>query len=73
MLNNDFTVELGKNKSVISHGAHDEDGWRITLVDTGDRALKGSRLKRIEKYVDGENFMMTYGDGVSIMKIPQSL
>lgn len=69
VLNNDFTVELGKRKSVDIHSSHCEDGWRITLADTGDKALKGARLKQIEKYIDGDCFLMTYGDGVANVNI----
>ena len=64
ILNNDFTVELGNHRNIDVHGSSKEVGWRITLVDTGDKALKGSRLKKVEKYIDGEEFMLTYGDGV---------
>ena len=56
LLNNDFTVELNKNKQIEVHGNHSEIGWRITLVDTGQNALKGARLKRIEKYIDTDTF-----------------
>jgi glucose-1-phosphate cytidylyltransferase len=69
ILNNDFTVELGNHKSIEIHSGHGEKGWRITLADTGDKALKGARLKRIEKYIDGEQFMVTYGDGVADIDI----
>ncbi|MCL0037605.1 glucose-1-phosphate cytidylyltransferase [Thermodesulfovibrionales bacterium] len=69
VLNNDFTIELGGNKDVEIHSNHTEKGWRITLVDTGDKALKGARLKRIEKYIDGNQFMVTYGDGVADINI----
>lgn len=69
VLNNDFTVELGNHKNIEIHSNHSEKGWRITLVDTGDKALKGARLKRIEKYIDGEQFMVTYGDGVANINI----
>jgi glucose-1-phosphate cytidylyltransferase len=37
----------------------------VTLADTGLRTLKGGRIKRIEKYITGDTFMLTYGDGVS--------
>lgn len=67
-INNDFTIELGDNNIEI-HSGHGEKGWRITLADTGDKALKGARLKRVEKYVDGDQFMMTYGDGVANVSI----
>ncbi len=64
-LNNDFTIELGQKKTFEIHSKHNEKDWRITLADTGDRALKGARLKRVEQYVDGDVFLMTYGDGVA--------
>jgi len=65
LLNNDFTIEFGEQKQVTIHNHHPEQGWRMTLADTGDQALKGARLKRIERYIDGDVFMMTYGDGVA--------
>lgn len=63
MLSNDFTVELG-TKNVEIHPKHDEKGWKVTLVDTGQQAMTGARVKRIERFIDGEDFMLTYGDGV---------
>jgi len=68
ILNNDFSIELGRNEIQI-HSNMDEKGWHITLADTGEKALKGARLKRIEKYVTGNQFMMTYGDGVANIDI----
>lgn len=68
-LNNDFTIELGNNKNIEIYSTHDESGWRITLADTGDKALKGARLKRVEKHIDGGQFMVTYGDGVANVDI----
>ncbi len=65
ILNSDVTLELGQRDSFEIHNRHDEAGWRITLADTGERTLKGGRLKRVERYITGETFMMTYGDGVS--------
>ena len=64
-LNSDVTIELGKPDEVVVHGKHDEIGWKITLADTGEQTLKGARLKLVERYVEGDTFMMTYGDGVS--------
>lgn len=64
VLNNDFTIELG-NRKVEFLNTHEEAGWRVTLVDTGRYTLKGVRLKRIEKYIDSDTFMVTYGDGVA--------
>ncbi|MBF0479329.1 MAG: glucose-1-phosphate cytidylyltransferase [Candidatus Omnitrophica bacterium] len=63
MLTNDFTIELGtKNVDIIPR--HAEHGWKVTLVDTGKEAMTGARVKRIEKYITDDTFMLTYGDGV---------
>lgn len=56
----DFT---GGQESVISHGPHCEP-WRVTVADTGLHTMTGGRVKRIQKYVGDEPFMLTYGDGV---------
>lgn len=46
--------------------------WKVTLCDTGENTLKGGRIKRSEKYIDGE-FLMTYGDAVSDVNIDELL
>lgn len=69
ILNNDFTIELGKSKEIRIHQIHHENGWKITLADTGEKSLKGARLKKIEKYIDSDTFMVTYGDGVANIDI----
>jgi glucose-1-phosphate cytidylyltransferase len=69
VMNNDVTVELGKPEAVCMHNCHDETGWKITLANTGEQTLKGGRLKRVEKYIEGDTFMATYGDGVSDVNI----
>lgn len=73
ILNNDFTIELGNHKSIKIHGSCSEHGWRVTLADTGLRALKGARIKRVEKYIDGDTFMVTYGDGLADININELL
>ncbi|WP_022662586.1 glucose-1-phosphate cytidylyltransferase [Paucidesulfovibrio longus] len=65
LMNNDVTLELGRPDQLCIHQKHSEAGWKITLADTGPKTLKGGRLKRIEKYIDGDTFMVTYGDGVA--------
>jgi len=65
MLTNDFTIELGTDKKIEVHSAHAEDGWKVTLADTGESTLKGARIKMVEPYIDGDVFMLTYGDGVA--------
>jgi len=63
----DVTINLEKNELEI-HSSHAEP-WKITLVDTGINTMTGGRIKRIEKYVGNETFMLTYGDGVSNVDI----
>ena len=69
ILNNDFTIELGDDTKIEINSSHNEKGWRITLADTGNKTLKGSRLKRVEKYIDDHIFMVTYGDGLANIDI----
>ncbi len=69
LINCDVTIELGKPDQFKAHGHHDESDWTVTLADTGQDNLKGSRLKQVERYIDGNTFMMTYGDGVSNVDI----
>lgn len=45
------------------------DPWRVTLIDTGENTQTGGRLKRVARYLDGQSFMLTYGDGVSDVDI----
>ena len=73
VLNNDFTIELGNSKHIEIHSNHGEKDWRVTLADTGEMVLKGSRIKKIEKYVDGDLFMLTYGDGVANINLHKLL
>ena len=64
LMNNDVTIELGKPDNICIHQTHEEKGWKITLANTGEKALKGARLKKIQKYIKGDTFMLTYGDGI---------
>ena len=65
---NDFTIDLGAGKVITPHTRRHPD-WRITLANTGEETLTGGRIKRIETYIEGDTFMMTYGDGVSDIDI----
>lgn len=62
--NSDITFDFtnGKDEMII-HDQHCEP-WKVTVVDTGYSTMTGGRIKRIQKYVNGETFLMTYGDGV---------
>ena len=67
--NSDITFDFtnGKNDMII-HNQHIEP-WKVTIVDTGRNTMTGGRVKRIQPYVAGETFMLTYGDGVSDVNI----
>ncbi|MDR0620135.1 MAG: glucose-1-phosphate cytidylyltransferase [Bacteroidales bacterium] len=65
--NADLTVDLSDNSMHI-HKSNAE-AWKITLVDTGAETLTGGRIKRIQKYIGNEPFMLTYGDGVADIDI----
>jgi len=69
ILSNDFTIELGNKKNIEIHSNNAEKDWRITLADTGDKALKGARLKRVQQYIDDDTFVLTYGDGIADVDI----
>lgn len=64
MRNRDFTITLG-NRNIEIHGGHSEDGWRVTLAETGANTLTGGRLRRMAQYLGGKTFMTTYGDGIA--------
>jgi glucose-1-phosphate cytidylyltransferase len=72
MMNNDFTIQLGTPKKIDVHGNNEED-WNVSLIDTGEETLTGSRVKRIEKYIDDNTFMLTYGDGLANINIQELL
>jgi glucose-1-phosphate cytidylyltransferase len=63
----DVTIDL-KSNSVEVHDTQAEP-WKITLVDTGDNSMTGGRIKRIQKHIGNETFMLTYGDGVADINI----
>lgn len=60
--NSDVTFDL-KNNDMTVHNNFSED-WKVTLVNTGLDTMTGGRVKRIQKYIGNESFMLTYGDGV---------
>jgi glucose-1-phosphate cytidylyltransferase len=68
-MNNDFTICLGKHNQITYHQEHQEQDFNVTLADTGLDSMTGGRIKRIEKYIDDDLFMVTYGDGLSNINI----
>lgn len=64
----DITFDFSNGNEMIIHNNVAEP-WRVTVVDTGLHTQTGGRIKRIQKYIGNETFMMTYGDGVSNIDI----
>ena len=66
----DLTLKLGPSVDhmVIHETPHDEE-WEVILAETGLHTMTGGRVKRIAKYIDGDEFLLTYGDGVSDVNI----
>ena len=71
---NDLTVHLGSRRSIDVHAtsAAARD-LTVTLADTGDQTMTGGRISRIRHYVDGDTFMVTYGDAVADIDISRLL
>jgi glucose-1-phosphate cytidylyltransferase len=63
----DVTIDLEKNETIILHKR--ADPWKVTLVDTGDLAMTGGRIRRIKDFIEDDFFHLTYGDGVSDIDI----
>lgn len=59
----DITIDLANNKMEV-HNNYAEP-WKVTLVDTGLNTMTGGRIKRVRDYIGDEDFMLTYGDGLS--------
>ncbi len=68
--NSDVTFDFSDSGSMTVHDNVSEP-WKVTLIDTGLNTMTGGRVKRIEKYIGKEPFMLTYGDGVSDIDIQE--
>lgn len=66
---NNFTIDLGTKEIIAINSDHDERDWRVSIVNTGLNTLKGARIKKLEKFLDDDLNMMTYGDGVADINI----
>ena len=68
-MSNDFTIHLGKKARMSCINNHAEQDFEITLVDTGLHTMTGGRVKFVEKYIDTDTFMVTYGDGLADVNV----
>ncbi|MFV0481245.1 MAG: glucose-1-phosphate cytidylyltransferase [Campylobacteraceae bacterium] len=67
----DVTIDL-KTNAIDVHSNYSEP-WRVTLADTGLDTMTGGRIKRAQKYIGDEDFLLTYGDGVSDIDIARTV
>ena len=65
----DVTFDMDRNEMEV-HNKKSEP-WRVTLVDTGENTMTGGRVKRVSEYIQDSPFMLTYGDGVGDVNIPE--
>lgn len=68
----DVTFDMQENRMQVHQSV--AEPWHVTLVDTGDNAGTGGRLRKIAPHLAGEDvFCLTYGDGVSDLNITASI
>jgi len=67
---NEFYIALGYKGNVIkNYFKKNNFNWKVNLIRTGKNTMTGGRLKRLKKYLNGESFFLTYGDGLSDINI----
>lgn len=69
--NSDMTFDFTQGKNDVTIHSQSCEPWKVTVVDTGLNTMTGGRLKRIQRYIGNETFMMTYGDGVCDVDIKE--
>ncbi|MFH1888570.1 MAG: sugar phosphate nucleotidyltransferase [Candidatus Omnitrophota bacterium] len=62
---NDFILSLGYKKEIIKEYFRDYHEWHICFADTGLDTNTGGRIKKVERFIKGDTFFVTYGDGLS--------
>ena len=70
----DFYIALGYKGEIVKKFFNKKfSDWNINLIETGENTMTGGRLKRLEKFIGKETFMMTYGDGLSNVNLKKLL
>ncbi len=67
----DMTIDLANNSMEIHH--NEIEPWKVTLLDTGLKTFTGGRIKRAKDYIGGDDFLLTYGDGLSDVDIAKTV
>jgi glucose-1-phosphate cytidylyltransferase len=69
----DVTLKLGRHPETTYHTTPDEEDWTVTMVDTGQATMTGGRLRRVLRFIEEEDFLFTYGDGLISSDINASI
>ena len=70
----DFYIALGyKGDKISNFFKKKKTDWKITFIKTGLKTMTGGRLKRLQKYLNKDTFMLTYGDGISNVNLKKLL
>jgi glucose-1-phosphate cytidylyltransferase len=69
----DMSVDTGTGKTTRHAPRRKNSDWNVDLVYTGPDTQTGGRIKRLKKWLNGERFLLTWGDGVSDVNIAELL
>ena len=72
LYSSDVTIDFTDGGSMRTHKDWSEP-WKVSLIETGIDTMTGGRVKRIEKFIEDETFLLTYGDGVSDVDINETI
>jgi glucose-1-phosphate cytidylyltransferase len=64
-LRNHVDVEIDLQRNDVNILSDHRENWKVKVIDTGLLTMTGGRIKRIERYIEGDEFMVTYGDGLA--------
>jgi glucose-1-phosphate cytidylyltransferase len=67
----DITLRLGPTPEIAYHNQHPEEDWQVTLLDTGLATQTGGRVRRALAHIPEDDFLLTYGDGLSNVPLPE--
>jgi glucose-1-phosphate cytidylyltransferase len=70
-INMDFTVKIGYPNEMTTHGRLDEEGWTVTVANTGANTFTGGRLFAVREHLQDKTFVCTYGDGLADVDIAE--
>ncbi|VVB99709.1 Bifunctional protein GlmU [uncultured archaeon] len=73
LMGNDITISMNDRTRDVIHKKREGEDWNITFAETGLKSNTGARIARIEKYIEGEEFLATYGDGLTDSNIASEI